>query len=557
MLRSSFRLLFCWLFCCGAWSAVAQTPDSTAAFTHADSLRGSLRPERTSWDVRFYDLSLSIDPQTRTIEGTNTIRYTVKAPFKRMQLDLFANMEIVSIVQNGRPLDYVRDGNAVFITMQAQQSVGINGTLKVTYKGSPIIAKNPPWDGGFVWRKNPVTGADWVTVACEGKGASLWWPCKDHLSDEPDSMRIAMRVPKGLTGVSNGKFMAERAVKTNPNQTEWVWYVRYPINNYDVTINVTDYARIQDEYVSLDKQALKLNYYVLPQNVGKAKVHFQQVKGMLDCYEKYFGKYPFWRDGYKLVETPYWGMEHQSAVAYGNNYRNNPYGFDFIIIHESGHEYFGNSLSVGDHAEMWIHESFTTYAEALYVECTQSLQKAQEYLNMQRKLIKNKYPMVGPMGVNFDQKDTDIYYKGTWMLHTFRHAIDNDPVWFKALKALCTRKKLSIITTDEVIDFLEQQTGVDLQSIANQYLRYPAIPTLEYKVLAKSDKEWEIRHRWVADAEGFNLPVKMRFGTGTWQTIRPTRAWGVTKLKPTGSWISINTDNGLFNVQQLALEAKK
>lgn len=554
MIRILCQALFSLSLLAGLVPTRAQTPSPTLpdTFTRQDSLRGGLRPERTSYDVKFYDLNLSVDPARQRIEGRNTIRYRVVQPFSRMQIDLFANMTITAITQHGKSLSYERDGNAVFITMAEPQPVGKLRELTITYAGSPQVAKNPPWDGGFIWRKTPA-GKDWVTVACEGVGASLWWPCKDHLSDEPDSMRITCRVPKGLKCISNGKFQTERPAR-NGSQSEWVWYVHYPINSYNVTLNITDYAHFSDEYRSMDRKPLKLDYYVLPGNEAKAKPHFEQVKAMLDCYEKYFGKYPFWRDGYKLVETPYWGMEHQSAIAYGNQYRNNPFGFDFIIIHESGHEYFGNSLSAGDHAEMWIHEAFTTYAEAVFVECTHSVPKAIEYLNTQRKLIKNKYPMLGPLGVNYQHKDTDIYYKGTWMLHTLRHAVDNDNLWFKALKALAVDKRLSIVTTDEVIDYLEQQTGVDLQSIADQYLRYTGIPVLEYKVLAKSDKEWEIRHRWVADAEGFNLPAKIRFGFGEWQTITPTRAWGVSKVKPGTGWVNVNLDYGLFTARQVPLE---
>ncbi|MFD2570002.1 M1 family metallopeptidase [Spirosoma soli] len=523
-------------------------------FTHADSLRGSLRPERTCYDVTFYDLSLSVNPAAKRIEGSNTIRYKVVEPFRRMQVDLFANMQVKSITQGKKPLTYVRDGDAIFITMNDAQAVGQMHELIITYAGNPHIARNAPWDGGFVWRKDSTTAknADWVTVACERIGASLWWPNKDHLSDEPDSMRIQCRVPKGLTCVSNGKFVSQKPTKDG-KQTEWTWFVHYPINNYNVTLNITDYAHFSDTYTAKDGQKLALDYYVLPANVEKAKVHFEQVKTMLACYETHFGKYPFWRDGYKLVETPYWGMEHQSAVAYGNIYKNNPFGFDFIIIHESGHEYFGNSLSCADHAEMWIHESFTTYSEALFMECTQGLPRTIDYLRTQRKLIQNKYPMIGPMDVNADQKDTDIYYKGSWMLHTLRFAVGNDATWFAALKALAVEKQRSVVSTDEVVNFLCQKTGVNLKPLFDQYLHYASLPTLEYKVNAKSADELEISHRWVADANGFDLPVEVRVGAGNWQTIRPTQEWTITRIKSVGG-VTVNTDIGLFNVRSIAVE---
>ncbi|WP_077920708.1 M1 family metallopeptidase [Spirosoma sp. 209] len=539
-------------------SVQAQTPASR--FTHADSLRGGLRPERTSYDVLFYDLSLRVDPATQTIQGSNTIRYKVVKPFRRMQVDLFASMAVRSITQKGsngqlKPLAYTRDGNALFITLPDAPAAGQVRDITISYAGKPQIAKNAPWDGGFVWRKDTTTArqADWVTVACEGTGASLWWPNKDHLSDEPDSMRIRCRVPKGLTCVSNGKLVGQKPA-AGGTQTEWTWFVHYPINNYNVTLNITDYAHISDTYTAKDGQKLALDYYVLPGNLARAKAHFAQVKPMLACYETHFGKYPFWRDGYKLVETPYWGMEHQSAVAYGNKYRNNAYGFDFIIIHESGHEYFGNSLSCADQAEMWIHESFTTYAEALYMACTQDEARTIGYLNNQRKLIKNKFPMLGPLGVNAEQEDTDIYYKGAWMLHTLRHAVNNDKTWFAAIRALATEKQRSIVYTDEIIDFLGKQTGVNLRPLFDQYLRHADLPTFEYKLAGKGTDELEMSYRWVADTDGFNLPVWVRTSTSDWQLLRPTRSWQTLTLKAGAGPVSVDRDKGLFDVRITAVE---
>ncbi|QHV96057.1 M1 family metallopeptidase [Spirosoma endbachense] len=549
--KAVLRLLFSLFTLSGMAKEATVSPQP---FSHADSLRGSLRPERTCYDVTFYDLSLSVDPTTKRITGTNTIRYKAVRSFRRMQIDLFANMAIKSIQQNGKSLAYTRDGNAIFITTNDTQPAGQIRELTITYSGSPKIALNPPWGGGFVWRTDTTTAKspDWITVACEGTGASLWWPNKDHLSDEPDSMRIRCRVPAGLTCVSNGKLISQQPTQDG-HQTEWTWFVHYPINNYNVTLNITDYAHIADTYTARDGQKLALDYYVLPGNVQKAKIHFEQVKTMLGCFEKYFGKYPFWRDGYKLVETPYWGMEHQSAIAYGNHYYNNPFGFDFIIIHESGHEYFGNSLSCADHAEMWIHEAFTTYAEALFVEYTQGKTEAVDYLNTQRKLIRNKFPMLGPLGVNYDQEDTDIYFKGTWMLHTIRNAVGDDAKWFAALKALTTEKRLSIVYTDEIVDFLSKKTEVDLKPLFNQYLRHPNLPSLEYKINAKNTSELILSYRWVADADGFNLPVTVRVGQGKWQTIRPTSDWKTTTVNTTGT-VAINVDNGLFTTRSVTVE---
>jgi len=549
--------LFCSFFSLGQQVPTAETTASdrpaTPLFTHQDSLRGSLRPERTGYDVTFYDLNLTVNPAAKSITGSNTIRYRVKQPFTRMQIDLFENLQVEAITQGGKPLTYTRDGNAIFVTMGGPQPVGQVQEIKVAYKGQPREAVRPPWDGGFSWTKDS-TGKTWVGVSCEGLGASSWWPCKDHLSDEPDSMRMTFRVPRGLLCVSNGRLVHQQDVAGN--QTEFTWAVSYPINNYNVTFNLGNYVRIKDQYRSRDHKYLDLNYYVLRYNEAKARKHFEQVKGMLDCYEWHFGHYPFWRDGYALVETPYWGMEHQSAVAYGNGYKNNPFGFDFIIIHESGHEYFGNSLSCTDGADMWIHEAFTTYMESLYLECTEGYNKAVQYLTTQKKLVKNQYPLVGPMGVNFDQKDTDIYYKGAWLLHTLRNVVDDDDVWFIALRKLATQKKLSSVSTKEVIDILSRETKTDLRVVFDQYLNYPKAPVLEYKLVEKGDDQ-EIQYRWIADAPGFNMPLKVRFAYGPWRKIHPTREWQTTTFPKTKGWFNPAYELQYFGAHQLIDENAK
>jgi len=529
------------------WAQTGPQPVKPETFTRQDTLRGSLRPERTGYDVSFYDLNLAVDPAAKTIAGSNTIRYRVKEPFTRMQIDLFANLNVERITQAGKPLTFSREGNVIWVTMNGPQPVGKVQEVTVVYGGKPREAVRPPWDGGFSWKKDS-TGKDWVGVSCEGLGASSWWPCKDHLSDEPDSMRMTFRVPRGLTAVSNGRLLRRREVGTN--QTEFTWAVSYPINSYNVTFNLADYAHFSDTYRSRDKQFLQLNYYVLKPNLEKAKKHFEQVKGMLDCYEWHFGHYPFWRDGFALVETPYWGMEHQSAIAYGNNYKNNAFGFDFIIIHEAGHEYFGNSLSCADHAEMWIHESFTTYMETIYMECTQGYEQGQKYITNQRKLIKNQYPMVGPKGVNYEAKDNDIYYKGAWVLNTLRHAIDDDDRWFIALRKLHTDKKRSIVTTEEIVDLLSRELKTDLKPIFNQYLNYARLPVFEYKVADKGET-LEVQYRWDCEGEGFNLPVKVGFGFNPKHTIRPTPQWQTATLKKQNGWFHVATNLYLINVRRI------
>lgn len=519
-------------------------------YTHADTLRGTNSPERSCYDVSFYDLHLTVDVKNEFISGYNIIRYKVVSEFTKMQIDLFFNMKIDSITgEGGQKLSFIRDGNAVFVTHKIPQHIGEESSIQVFYHGKPRKAVSPPWDGGFVWEKDP-NGKDWVGLACEGLGASCWLPCKDYLGDEPDSASMHFTVPSDLVCVSNGQLRSKINNSSN-GTTTWHWATTYPINSYNITFNLADYILISDTYVSMDNQKLSLQYYVLNGEEQKAKQHFAQVKQMLACYEKYFGVYPFYRDGFKLVETTYWGMEHQSAISYGNNYRNNKFGFDFIIIHESAHEWWGNNLSCSDHADMWIHESFATYAEALYVECQKGYDTAVAYLKNQWWKIEDKYPMIGDHGVNARAKDNDIYYKGSWMLHTFRNVLANDSLFFAMLKGLQQHFAYKTTSTAEVIDFINKVVGKDYTWFFSEYLHYAQPPVLQYS-LSRKGENLIVKYKWKTAVPEFNMPVKVtssseyKFGktnrqyilihpnNTSWQTI------SIPNLKATDFDIDIN-----------------
>ncbi len=493
-------------------------------FTEADTLRGMLRPERTCYDVTFYDLQIKVNIEDRFISGYNEIHFKVEDDFDRLQIDLFKNMKINKIVFQGKELDYERLHNAVFINFPVQKK-GTTGSFRVYYEGNPIAAKMAPWDGGFSWKKD-IKGNPWVAVSCEGIGASLWFPNKDHLYDEPDSVRIGAAVPNGLTCIANGNL--ENTLNEG-DYTRYNWKVSYPINNYNITLNITEYAHFSDVYKSEDGSSLALDYYVLPENLEKAKKHFQQVKPMLACYEKLFGKYPFWEDGFALVETPYLGMEHQGAIAYGNKYMRGYLGgmipdgidFDYIIIHEAGHEYWGNSVSCKDHAEMWIHESFCTYTEALYVECMYDYSEAVRYLNYQRNFIENKKPIVGPLDVNFDDfGSSDHYYKGALILQTLRAALNDDDLWFRLIKAIHKKYERSTVTSIELIEFINNYTKKDCSKFFEQYLYHPGIPTLMYRI-EQSGKDVKMSAVWKCETDGFNMSVLVGNGENQ-QMIYPT-----------------------------------
>lgn len=515
------------------------------AFTHADTLRGMLTPLRTCYDVTFYDLHLKIDVTSHFISGYNVIAYKVVNDFSKMQIDLFANLKIDSIIHGSSSLKYKRDGNAVFVNFTAKEIAGNRDSIKVYYHGLPIIAARPPWQNGFVWQ-NDANGKPWVDVTSEGTGASLWYPCKDHLSDKPDSARMTFDVPTGLMCVSNGRLRYQKNL--NNGFTRFCWFVSVPINTYDITVNIADYAHISDYYLS-GNDTLTLDYYVLKYNAAKAAQYFQQVKLMMACYEKYFGKYPFYKDGYKLVETTYWGMEHQSCIAYGNNYDDKKWGFDFIIIHESAHEWWGNSVSCSDLADMWLHEAFATYAEALHMECTNDYKASLKYLKYQEFNIINKYPIIGPYNVNFQgtENDDDMYYKGAWMLHTFRHVLNNDSLFFGILHGIQQHFKYQSTNSDAVIDYINKLAGKDYTPFFNQYLKYPSPPVFDYTVKKKGDATI-LTYRWVTDVKDFAMPIKVTSSYAVKKHITPFPADSdIVKtyitITPTQDWQTIKLDN--------------
>jgi len=502
-------------------------------FTRADTLRGMLTPERTCYDVRWYHLDIRVDPEQRSLSGSTTIRFTTVSNFTRMQVDLFENMTVESAtLDGGTPLAFTREYGAIFIALGKPAMAGTTHDLIIRYSGNPRVARNPPWDGGFIWT-NDEADNPWVAVACQGTGASLWWPNKDHQSDEPDSMLISVTVPPGLEDVSNGRL---RSVTTLADGwSRYDWGVTYPINNYNVTVNIGRFAHFGDTYANGD--TLTLDYYVLPAHREKAGIQFAQVKPMLGCFERYFGKYPFPRDGYKLVESPHLGMEHQSAVAYGNRFRQGYRGgsasrfgimFDFIIIHESAHEWWGNSVTSKDIADMWIHESFAAHAEAMYVECMFGYDATLDYLNAKKTQVGNRKPIIGTYNVN-NEGSGDMYPKGSLMLHTLRGALNNDSLWFEIIRGLAGTFAYKTITTEDVVGYVNKATGTDYTYFFDQYLRYTSLPRLEVVLTSRGDS-LSARYRWRADVSDFRMPVKATVSGGTYGVLRPTSSWQTMDL---------------------------
>lgn len=489
-------------------------------FTYSDSLRGNLSEFRSCYDVYYYDLDITVDDhQQKIINSYNNIHIKALSNFQTIQIDLFENLKIHSIQFEHKKLEFQRIHNAVFINFPRIINENEKISFKVLYSGKPRVAVNPPWDGGFSWEKDN-NGNSWVGVSCQGLGASSWWPCKDHQSDEPDSMKITSTVRYPLQVISNGKKKSDKTffseeLQSKANKSSW--YVSYPINNYNVTLCIGDYKYFNDIHIN-NFDTLELDYYVLKYNYNKARDHFQQVNPMLECFEKYFGPYPFYKDGYTLIETPYLGMEHQSAIAYGNNYLPGYNGnkqfiagldFDYIIVHETGHEWWGNSITTNDIADMWIHEGFCTYSEVLYVECIYGYDIMLKYVNNQKRSVRNDKPIIGPYNVN-KKGSNDMYQKGSLMLHTLRSLIDNDSLWFSIIKGISEEFKYKIVDGIEIINYINEKVDLDLYFFFKQYLNNTDIPIFEYKI-QKNGRGSTLLYRWNA-INDFNMNIKVNIG---------------------------------------------
>ncbi len=499
---------------------------------------GKLTSLRTCFDVKHYGIAVKVNPNTKTIAGLNNIFFQAVNDFSSLQIDFVASMQIDSLVYENKKINYKRKGNAMFVDFKTTLLKNSFHHLKIYFSGMPHVAELPPWKGGFVWEKDNDQN-DWVGLACEGIGASVWLPCKDHWSDEADSMDMNLIVPEGLVGVSNGKLI--RHGRTDDGYHTYHWQVRNTINNYNISINVGKYVELHDTFNGIHK--LPLSYYVLKYNRVKADKHFKQVHAMLAAFEHYFGGYPFYEDSYKLVETSYWGMEHQSCVAYGNHYQNNAFDFDFIIIHESGHEWFANSITASDPADMWIHESFTTYSEALFVEYNYGKEKAIEYLQTQRNKIIAKKPMLGPLGEYYHGfTDNDIYYKGAWMLHTMRSVLNNDSLWFTTIRNLSEHFKHQIVNTKDIIQYFNVATGHNWDLFFKQYLNKGQLPQLKYKSETDKDGITRIHYQWANVNKDFNMPLlvytNIEKTSSTW--IYPTGKKQILVLENSGAFIVAN-----------------
>lgn len=529
------------------WISILAQP-----FSRADTLLGFPSPERLCYDVLSYDLQVSPDLQTQAIYGQNLMRFQVLKRTKVIQVDLQPPMTLHQVQWNQQPILVVQEQSACFLHFPTWLEPQEIHEVSLQFSGRMRKAIHPPWDGGFVLEKDP-NGNHWLGVACQGLGASSWWPCKDHLSDEPDEMTISVDAPYGLMAIANGTLIQKISLEKS---LRWVWKVHYPINTYNVTLNIGDYVFWSDTLFYDQHAPLPLRYYVLRSHLAQAKKHFQQVKPMLRCYEKFMGPYPFPKDGYALVETAYLGMEHQSAIAYGNQFKIGYLGFDrsglgldfdFIIAHETAHEYWGNHVSTVDLADLWIHEAFATYTEAMLVECQYGKAFADVYIQSWRREVENQKPMLAPYHVNA-HPPTDVYYKGALMLHTLRNFIQDEPTWQHLWLALQKEFGMKTTSTEEFTSFISSYLKTDLTWFFDHYLKWSGPPVFEYQ-LEKRQNQWHLGYRWHGVYTDFRLPIRVSLDGMEWQTITPDTnlAW----MPVPDKFVEIDSTRGYFLVRRV------
>ena len=508
--------------------------------TRQDTLRGSITPERSWWDLNYYHLDISVNPEKKYIEGSNSVYYTVLSSNNVMQIDLQEPLELLMAEQDGKELEIQKEGNAYFINLKRNQIVGSLEKIKLFYKGNPREAVNAPWDGGISWEKDD-NGNHFIASSCQGLGASVWWPNKDHMYDEVDSMKISVNVPKGLTNVSNGRLLE---IEEKKNSNTFHWFVNNPINNYGVNINIGDYVRFSEVYDG-ENGNLDLDYFVLSYNLAKAKEQFKQVPMMIEAFEHWFGPYPFYEDSFKMVEAPYLGMEHQSSITYGNGYTNGYKGssypsnskwglkFDYIIIHEGGHEWFANNITYRDIADIWIHEGFTTYSENLYVEYFYGKEAGAEYVISSRKGISNFKPIItGEYGVNRESSG-DIYAKGANVLHTLRQLTKDDELWRDTLRGINKDFFHQTVSSNQIENYISKKLNINLKKFFDQYLRDTRIPIFEYEI-----NDGELKYRWSNVINGFNMPIEINLDNKS------------IKLFPVMDWKHLKTIEGNLEINK-------
>ena len=529
---------------------VSAQPNTQRPPTKADILRGEYGRYRANNDLLHYTLDVRVDPEKKFLSGKNSIRFRMLKDDTRIQLDLYANLNVDRIQLGETPLKFSREVNAVLVEFPQSLRAGREYTVDFHYSGTPLETGR---FGGIAFRKDP-EGHHWINTACEGEGASIWWPNKDQWRDEPEGMELRVAIPSDLVDVSNGRFVGKTDL--GDGYTRWDWRIHYPINSYNVSLNIGNYVHFGEKMGELT-----LDYYVLPGNLDNAKRQFAQAKPMLEVYKKVFGEYPFEKDGFKLIEVPYSGMEHQSAVTYGNRFANGylerdwtgvgvSLKFDFIIIHESAHEWFGNAVSAADVSDMWIQEGWATYLEGVYVEHRFGYDDGLKYVNGYKSKVRNTEPIITQRGIHRTPHQ-DQYFKGALFLHTLRNVVNDDAKWWATIRDVYQTFKYQNIMTEDLVRFMNARLAMNLSPVFDQYLRRAAVPVLE---LSFNPAEKSVAYRWRADERDFAMPVRVG-RRDAWQTIRPTRDWQVMATDLTAEQFDVATDLYYIDVVKLPATA--
>ena len=478
--------------------------------TENNYLMGYLNENRSAYRVSFYDINIDFDIEKKSINGFVTIKAESLNDLDKLQIDLSENLSIYKILHNNKELSFTRKLDAVLISFPYSINSGDIFEFTVHYGGIPQRADNPPWAGGFTWSKDK-DARDWVAVSCEGEGARIWWPNKDHITAEGDSVRMVYTVPSDMVAIGNGNL---RSISKNGDKSTYEWFVKNPINNYNISVQIGNYVAVQDTFIK-DDQVHLMNHYVLDYNKELAGNYFPMSKEVIRFYEKYFGDYQWYEDGYKLIEVPYLGMEHQSAVTYGNGFsiyngvrsKSWPmYGvMDPLIIHETGHEWFGNSVTASDPTHIWIHEGLQVYSESVYFEDKfDSYEVGIHYLNSIKDRIVNEIPIVGRENENHWALHGDTYMKGAWIMHTLRSVINNDEVWFSILKEFMVENAKGFANTVDFFNKVNEKTGSDYSYFSDQYFYTPNQPQLEYY-----QTESKFFFKWNNVNDNFIMPISL------------------------------------------------
>ena len=507
---------------------VPDKPGTYPRFTSKDSPIGQPDSDRAGYDIFFYDLDLNLDPDRKRIDGTVDIHFRTVDSLTGLQLDLYENLAVTGMKLSGDDVSWSRKERAVNVSLLHALIPGHDYVLRVEYGGKPTESKKPPLSDGVVWGKDN-DGKPWAGVACETGGGSLWFPCKDHLSDEPDSVRLSLTVPAGLTVVSNGIMKSHTS---GQEKERYTWQTGYPVNTCSITFYAGKYEHLRDTMLT-SEGVLDLDYYVLPGNLERAKNHFLQVKDIISLYDRSYGPYPWMSEGFRLVESPFEGMGYQTAIAYGSGYSDRAWlGGDYVIVHEAAHEWWGNAVSVSDYSDIWLQDGFATYSEILFAESKLGYENSLLYARYNiAALIKNRFPVAGPAGVSYrNTGDKDSHNKGAMILHTIRNIVNDSTLFFHILQTFYSEHAgSSHVTSDDFIRVLEGKTGNAWQKFFGVYLYRREVPVLHWYYSPAGIESVSgtpfgsggpvIAAKWTGVPEGFSMPVDF-FCKDTGVTVR-------------------------------------